>query len=61
VEILAKAAGAAPNAHEIRMHYGKALLKTGDKAGAKAELEAVASASGESPLKAEAAELLKHL
>ena len=29
-----KAAGAAPNALEIRMHYAKALLKTGDKVGA---------------------------
>ena len=34
---------------------------TGDKAGARKELEAVAAAPGESPLKAEAAELLKKL
>lgn len=60
-ELLAKAAAAAPNALEIRMHYAKALLKTGDKAGAKREFEAVAAAPGESPLKAEAAELLKKL
>jgi putative PEP-CTERM system TPR-repeat lipoprotein len=60
-EMLAKAAAAAPNALEIRMHYAKALLKSGDKAGARAELEAVASAQGESPLKAEATELLKQL
>jgi putative PEP-CTERM system TPR-repeat lipoprotein len=60
-EILAKAAAAAPNALEIRMHYAKALMKTGDKAGAKRELEAVAAAPGESPLKAEAADLVKKL
>jgi hypothetical protein len=46
---------------QIRMHYAKALLKTGDKAGARKELEAVSAAPGESPLKAEAAELLKKL
>ena len=60
-ELLAKAATAAPAAVEIRMHYAKALLKTGDKAGAKRELEAVSAAQGESPLKAEAAELMKKL
>jgi putative PEP-CTERM system TPR-repeat lipoprotein len=60
-EILAKAAASAPNALEIRLHYAKALLKTGDKSGAKRELEAVAAAPGESPLKAEAAELVKKL
>jgi putative PEP-CTERM system TPR-repeat lipoprotein len=58
-EILAKAAAGAPNALEIRMHYAKALMKSGDKSGARKELEAVAAAQGESPLKAEAAELLK--
>jgi putative PEP-CTERM system TPR-repeat lipoprotein len=60
-ELLAKAAAAAPNALEIRMHYAKALLKSGDKALAKREFEAVAAATGESPLKAEATELLKKL
>jgi putative PEP-CTERM system TPR-repeat lipoprotein len=61
VEILGKAAGAAPNALEIRMHYAKALLKSGDRSAARKELEAVASAKNESPLKAEAVELLKQL
>jgi putative PEP-CTERM system TPR-repeat lipoprotein len=61
VELLAKASGAAPNALEIRMHYAKALIKAGDKPGARKELEAVAAAPGESPFKAEAAELLKKL
>jgi putative PEP-CTERM system TPR-repeat lipoprotein len=61
VEILAQAAATAPNALEIRMHYAKALLKSGDKPGAKSELEALAGASGENPIKTEAAELLKQL
>jgi putative PEP-CTERM system TPR-repeat lipoprotein len=61
LEILAKASAAAPNALEIRMHYAKALLKAGDKAASRKELEAVAGAAGESPFKAEAAELLKKL
>jgi predicted Zn-dependent protease len=61
IEMLGKAAAAAPNALEIRMHYAKALLKSGDKATARQELQAVASAKNESPLKAEAAELLKQL
>jgi putative PEP-CTERM system TPR-repeat lipoprotein len=61
IELLAKASSAAPNALEIRMHYAKALIKAGDKPGARKELEAVAGAAGESPFKAEAAELLKTL
>lgn len=61
VEILAKAASAAPDALAIRMHYAKGLLKTGDKAAARKELEAVAGTSREGPIKAEAAELLKKL
>jgi putative PEP-CTERM system TPR-repeat lipoprotein len=61
IEMLGKAAAAAPNALEIRMHYAKALLRSGDKSTARAELEAVTNAKNESPLKAEAAELLKQL
>jgi putative PEP-CTERM system TPR-repeat lipoprotein len=61
VELLAKASSTAPNALEIRMHYAKALIKTGDKAAARKELEAVAAAPGESRFKTEAAELLQKL
>jgi putative PEP-CTERM system TPR-repeat lipoprotein len=60
-ELLAKAAGAAPRSAEIRLHYAKALLKAGDKPGAKRELEAVTALPGEGPPKTEAAELLKKL
>ncbi len=35
VELLSKAAADAPNAPQIRLHYAKALIKSGDKAGAR--------------------------
>jgi len=60
-EILGRASKAAPNTHEIRLHYAKALIKSGDKAAARKELEAIAALTGESAHKAEAAELLKQL
>lgn len=50
-----------PAVPEGRMHLGKALLASGDKAGARRELEAVAKSRGDSPLKAEAERLLKSL
>lgn len=61
VELLGQAAAAAPNALEIRLHYAKALIKSGDKALARKELEHVQQAAGESPFKAEAEQLLKQL
>ena len=41
VPLLQKAAGLAPNALEIRYHYAVGLSKTGNKAGARKELETV--------------------
>jgi putative PEP-CTERM system TPR-repeat lipoprotein len=61
IEILAKAANAAPNAHEIRMHYAKALIKSGDRGAARKELEQIAQVPGDSPLRTEAETLLKQL
>jgi putative PEP-CTERM system TPR-repeat lipoprotein len=61
MELLSKAAADAPNALQIRLHYAKALLKTGDKAGARRELEQVRQAPEQSPLRVEAEELLKQL
>ncbi|MGH8679905.1 MAG: XrtA/PEP-CTERM system TPR-repeat protein PrsT [Burkholderiales bacterium] len=61
VEILAKAAAGAPNVLEIRLHYAKALAKAGDKAAAKQEIESALQAAGQSPVRAEAEELLKQL
>lgn len=60
-EVLARAAQEAPGALNIRLHYAKALIKSGDKAAARKELEVVAAAPGESPHKTEAADLLKQL
>jgi putative PEP-CTERM system TPR-repeat lipoprotein len=60
-EMLGQASKAAPNAHVIRMHYAKALIKSGDKAAARKELEVIANAAGENPLKTEAGALLKQL
>jgi putative PEP-CTERM system TPR-repeat lipoprotein len=61
VQLLSEAAALAPNALEIRMHYAKALIKTGDKAAARHELERVRQSPGDSPFKAEAEALLKQL
>jgi len=61
VELLSEAVAAAPNALEIRLHYAKALIKSGDKAAARKELEHVRQSPDESPFKAEAEELLKQL
>jgi putative PEP-CTERM system TPR-repeat lipoprotein len=60
-ELLGKAAAGMPNSLDIRLRYAKGLIKTGDKARARTELEAVAAAPGESAAKAEAAALLKQL
>ena len=61
LEILGKAAAAAPNAAEIRLHYAQALIKSGDKAAAKKELDAIVALGDKSPFKAEAEQLLKGL
>ena len=61
IEILSNAANAAPNVYAIRMHYAKALIKAGDTGAARRELDQIAQAPGESPLKAEAEALLKQL
>jgi putative PEP-CTERM system TPR-repeat lipoprotein len=44
VEKLQQAAQAAPNQADIRLHLAKALIKAGDKAAARKELEALAAA-----------------
>ena len=61
VEILGTAAAAAPNSGEIRVHYAQALIKSGDKAAAKKELDAVVALGDKTPAKAEAEQLLKGL
>ena len=61
VELLKAAAAVAPGQNEIRLHLAKALLKTGDKAGAKTELEVLAKLEGTSAARDEAQKLLKDL
>ena len=48
-EILGRASKAAPNAHDIRLHYAKALIKSGDKGAARKELEADRPGAGREP------------
>jgi putative PEP-CTERM system TPR-repeat lipoprotein len=61
VELLRAASNLAPNNPEIRLHLGKALLKTGDKAGAKETLEPLKRLDNASPLRADAEKLLSGL
>jgi thioredoxin-like negative regulator of GroEL len=59
--LLRQASGLAPQDPDIRVHLAKALLKSGDKAGAKTELEAVAVQTRPSAARAEAQQMLKEL
>jgi putative PEP-CTERM system TPR-repeat lipoprotein len=61
VEVLQQAANLAPAAQEVRLHLAKALLKNGQKDGARKELETIMKASEASAFKDEAAALLKSL
>ncbi len=61
IELLRTASGLSPQDADIRLHFAKALLKSGDKVGAKTELEAVAVLTKPSPARAEAQQMLKEL
>ena len=56
--LLRKANSIAPQDTDIQLHLAKALLKTGDRAAAKRELEKLATQTGESPARTEAQQLL---
>jgi putative PEP-CTERM system TPR-repeat lipoprotein len=56
-QLLRMATRLAPNDPTIRMHYAKALIKTGDRAGAKRELDAITASDRGAPLKSEAEKL----
>ncbi|MBL0125778.1 MAG: PEP-CTERM system TPR-repeat protein PrsT [Betaproteobacteria bacterium] len=60
-EVLLRAVAAAPKAIEPRLHLAKALLKSGDKAGGKRELETLATLVKGGPAKAEVERLLQSL
>lgn len=59
VEYLERATKLAPGRPEGRLNYAKGLLKTGNKAAAKKELESLQSVKEDFPGKSEVAELLK--
>ena len=61
IDLLREATELAPEDPEIRLHLAKALLKSGDKAGAKSELEVLALRGNASRARAEAQQLLKDL
>ena len=61
LDLLKTAARASPSENDIRMHLAKALLKTGDKAGAKTELQALAKLDQASEVRDEAQKMLKEL
>jgi putative PEP-CTERM system TPR-repeat lipoprotein len=61
VELLTEAASAAPKSPEIRLHLAKALLESGDKVGARREVEAIVQMDPAPPQRAEAEDLLKKL
>jgi FimV-like protein len=57
--LVRKASILAPQEPDIQLHLAKALLKSGDKAGAKTELEKLAAQTNPSAARAEAQTLLK--
>ena len=61
VELLTQAVTNAPTDIEMRVHLAKALVKTGDKVGAKRELEAAVKLGGNSPMRADIDQLLRSL
>lgn len=61
VDMLRKAADADPNAHDIRLHLARALIKSGDKSAARTELEKLAKLGEKYARRAEVEKLLKSL
>jgi putative PEP-CTERM system TPR-repeat lipoprotein len=61
LELLRTASNYSPQDAEIRLHLAKALLKSGDKTGAKSELEKIAVDTKATPARAEAQKMLQTL
>ena len=59
LEHIAKAVQLAPNRHDIRLNYAKALLKAGRKDDARKELTQLQGVTQDFPGKSEVADLLK--
>ena len=61
IDMLRRAINLAPQDQDIRLHLAKALLKSGDKAAAKSELETLVVQTDASPARSEAQQMLKAL
>jgi len=61
LDLLRSAVRVAPGQNDVRLHLAKALVKTGDKAGAKTELEALAKVDQTPEVRDEAQKMLKEL
>lgn len=61
IELLTRALSLAPNAHEIRLNLARGLIKTGDKSGARKELEAITKSQATNTVRDEAAAILGKL
>lgn len=61
VELLRGALNLAPGNADIRLHLGRGLIKTGDKAGARKVLEPLTQLDKASPIRADAEKLLSGL
>jgi len=61
LELLGRAAAGAPEAHQIRLNFAKALLRTDRKSAARRELEQLAKLDKSIPARQEAVELLRGL
>ena len=59
--LLGRAAELAPEAHQIRLNFAKALIKSERKAAARKELEQLAKLDSRLPVQQEAARLLAAL
>jgi putative PEP-CTERM system TPR-repeat lipoprotein len=59
LELLRAATGLAPTDLQIRLHLGKALLKAGDKSGARQVLDPLTRLDQASPIRGEAEQLLR--
>jgi putative PEP-CTERM system TPR-repeat lipoprotein len=61
LELLGRAAELAPDAHNIRLHFAKALIQAGRKKAAREELEMLTKLDSRLPVQKEAASLLAGL
>lgn len=61
LKLLRQAVAASPSTPQFRLHLAEALIKTGDKAGAKAELDSVLGTVAQGPLAERARELQRQL